>query len=41
MPGAQVSLFCNFYLGEKVKAFPLNSEQEKDAHTHHLYLTKY
>ena len=27
--------------GEKLKAFPLNQEHNKDAHSHHFYSTQY
>ena len=27
--------------GEKLKAFPLNQEQDKDVHSHHYYSTKF
>ena len=27
--------------GEKLKAFPLIEEQDKDAHSHHFYSTQY
>ena len=27
--------------GEKLKAFPLTEEQDKDAHSHHFYSTPY
>ena len=31
---------ANFiFNGEKLKAFPLSQEQDKDAHSHHYYLT--